>query len=279
MRIGVSGASGALGRGVVQELRRRAGGHDLVAISRTPNTANGVEGRLGDYDRPETLTSAYVGLDRLLLIPSPDLRPGVLSTQILAGIDAAVACDVSQILLLSGAGTRRASGYADHWTGEQRLVRSDAKAWTILRMNFFAETFVDLAKMSLATGVLPALSESRVAFVSRDDVAAALAGALLKDGQDGATFNLSGPVGVTGHERAALVAQASGKPLTFTIVPEVQLRAGLAQTDLPDFLVDGFVAMQQAFSNGAYDILTGDTERLSGRPPRPLGDVLAASFA
>lgn len=71
---------------------------------------------------------------------------------------------------------------------------------------------------------------------------------------------MSGPVGVSGGKRAALVSQASGKPLTFTIMSEVQLRAGLAQTGLPEFLADGLVAMQQAFSNGAYDIVTGDTE-------------------
>jgi len=279
MKIGVGGASGAVGRAVVDELGRRAPGQEIVAISRTPDTADRVEARLGDYDKPETLTSAYAGLDRLLLIPSADLRPGVLSTQVVAGIDAAVAAGVGQIFLLSGSGARRASGYADHWTGEQRLIRSDAKAWTILRMNFFSETFADLAKMSLGHGMLPGLSESQVAFVSKQDVAAALAGSLFTEGQDGMTYNLSGPFGVSGAEGAALVSEASGKPLAFTIVTEPQFRAGLAQASLPDFLVDGFAAMQAAFSNGAYDMVTGDVERLAGRAPKPLRDVLAQELA
>ena len=66
MKIGVSGASGKLGQGVLRELAARAQGHTIVAISRTPEKAgSGVEGRLGDYDQPETLAQAYAGLDRL----------------------------------------------------------------------------------------------------------------------------------------------------------------------------------------------------------------------
>lgn len=276
MDIGVSGASGHLGKAILAELANRATGHKLIAISRTPDrVASSVEGRLGDYDRPGTLMEAYAGLDRLLLIPSPDLRPGVLGSQICAAVDAAVAAGVGQIFLLSGSGTRRASGYADHWTGEQRLIGSAAAAWTILRMGFFAETFADLAKMSLDTGGLPGLSENKVAFVSKEDVAAAVAGCLVTEEHAGATYTLSGPVAVSGAERVAVVSDLSGRPLSSMVLTEEQFRLGLVQANLPDFLVDGFVGMQRAFSNGAYDIVTGDVERLSGQAPRTLRAALA----
>ena len=280
MNIGISGASGQLGSAVLAELAKRAGGHKLVAVSRTPDgVPPGAEGRLGDYDDPRTLAGAYAGLDRLLLIPSADLRPGVLSTQISAAIDAAVEAGVGQIFLMSGSGARRASGYADHWTGEQQLVGSKAKAWTILRMGFFAETFAELAKMGLESGMLPGLSENQVAFVSKQDVAAAVAGCLMTEEHAGATYNLSGPAGISGVERAAMVSHASGRPLSFVVLTEEQFRGGLAQANLPGFLVDGFVAMQKAFSNGAFNIVTGDIERLSGQAPRALQTALAASWA
>ena len=279
MKIGVSGASGALGRMVVDELVQRAIGHTVVAISRTPATTGAVEARLGDFDRPETLYDAYSGLDRLLLIPSPDLQPGVIPRQIATGIDVAAAVGVGHIVLMSGSGTRRASGYADHWTGEQHLIRSDAAAWTIARLNFFAETFAELARMSLVTGVLPGLSENRVAFLAKADAAAALASVLVADDQAGLTLNLSGPVAVTGVDRAALVGALTGHTLNFEILDEAQFRAGMAQAGMPAFLVDGFTAMQRAFSLGAYDIVTGDVERLSGRTPRSLRAALADAFA
>ena len=79
---------------------------------------------------------------------------------------------------MSAVGTRQeeepARG-ASYWRGEQHLIAT-APAWTILRMNFYAEAFVQLAQAALGQGVLPGLAENRVAFVARDDVAAAAAG-------------------------------------------------------------------------------------------------------
>src|ERR1700733_970663 len=66
MKIGVSGASGHLGKAVVSELLQRADGHEVVAISRTPGTiSGGAQGRFGDYDQPDSLAKAYAGVDRL----------------------------------------------------------------------------------------------------------------------------------------------------------------------------------------------------------------------
>jgi NAD(P)H dehydrogenase (quinone) len=77
MKIGVSGASGHLGKAVVSELLRRDGGHEVVAITRTPETVNGpARARFGDYNRLESLSEAYAGLDRLLIVTTVDPEPG-----------------------------------------------------------------------------------------------------------------------------------------------------------------------------------------------------------
>ena len=61
-KIGVSGASGQLGRAVVSELLLRGGGHEVVAITRTPEAGSGpAQRRFGDYNRPESLAEAYAG--------------------------------------------------------------------------------------------------------------------------------------------------------------------------------------------------------------------------
>jgi NAD(P)H dehydrogenase (quinone) len=108
MKIGVSGASGHLGSATVAELLQRAGGHEVVAISRTPRTiAAPGDGRFGDYNRPESLAEAYVGLDRLLIISTADGEPGKRGAQNVAAIDAAVRAGVKHIVFMSAAGTRR----------------------------------------------------------------------------------------------------------------------------------------------------------------------------
>jgi len=279
MRIGVSGASGHLGRAVVSELLRRSGGHDVVAITRTPETVSGAaRGRFGDYNRPESLAEAYAGLDRLLIIPT--LEPGKRAVQNVAAIDAAVRASVKHIVFMSTAGTRQEEEpalSASYWRGEQRLITT-APTWTILRMNFYAESFVQQAQASLGQGVLTGLAENRVAFVARDDVAAAAAGILIGYGHSGAIYNATGPERLSGAERAALIGEVTGRQVAFLTLPEEQLRAGLTHAGLPAEVVTIVISIQASFARGAFDIVSGDVERLGGRPPKRLRDVLAAAL-
>jgi NAD(P)H dehydrogenase (quinone) len=279
MKIGVSGASGHLGRAVVSELLQRPGGHEVAAITRTPDTVSGpAQGRFGDYDRPESLAAAYAGLDRLLIITTVD--PEKRGAQNIAAIDAAVRAGVKHIVFTSAAGTRKeeepALG-ASYWRGEQHLIAT-APAWTILRMNFYAEALVQLAQASLAQGVLTGLAENRVAFVARGDVAAAAAGILIGDGHAGAIYNATGPERLSGAERASLIAKITGRPLAFLAITEEQLRAGLTQAGLPVGVVNTVINLQTSFAAGEFDIVTGDVERLGGRPPKPLRDVLTGAL-
>src|SRR6266700_2419355 len=100
MRIGVSGASGHLGRAVVSELLQRPDGHEVVAITRTPETVSGpAQRRFGDCNRPESLAAAYAGLDRLRIMPTVD--PVRRAAQNVAAIDAAVRASVKHILFMS----------------------------------------------------------------------------------------------------------------------------------------------------------------------------------
>jgi NAD(P)H dehydrogenase (quinone) len=281
MKIGVSGASGHLGRAVVSELLSRPGGHEVVAITRTPETVSAkAEARFGDYDRPESLAEAYAGLDRLLIITTVDPVPGKRGAQNVAAIDAAVKAGVKHIVFMSAVGTRQedepARG-ASYWRGEQHLIAT-APAWTILRMNFYAEAFLQLAQAALGQGALTGLAENQAAFVARDDVAAAAAGILIGDGHAGAIYNATGPERLSGAERAGLIAEITGRPLAFRIITEAQLRAGLTQAGLPAGAVNTVVSIQASFAAGAFDIVTGDVERLGGRPPTPLRDVLAGAL-
>lgn len=280
MIIGVSGASGNLGKAIVRELQERNQGHKIVAISRTPSTSGGVEGRTGDYDKPETLATAYAGLDKVILIPTSDLRPGVRGSQNEAAIAAAVAAGVKHIVLLSAAGTREQAEPAfgaSYWRGERALIKS-ARQWTILRMNYYAEALAQEAQSSAASGNLTGFAENKVAFVGREDVAAAAAGIVLAEGHAGAIYNATGAKSYTGAERAALVSEALGKQLGFSLIPVEVLQGGMSQMGLPDFVINAIVDIQQDFAAGAFDVVTGDVEKLAGRKPQDLRDLLVANL-
>lgn len=280
MKIGVSGASGQLGSAVVQALAETVSAKNLVAISRTPKTDLSYAGRLGDYDQSETLVAAYQGLDRLLLIPGADLRPGIRSRQMLAAVDAAAHAQVGHVFLLSATGTQRegeSAVGAAYWHSEQALIKSAIPAWTILRMSYFSETLVEEVRMSLTAGGLAALEDSRVSFVSRGDVAKAAAAALTSEGHEGAIYQLTGPETLRGKAVCRLVAQHIQRPFSLNVMRAEVLRAGLLKTGLPEVVADAVVSMKTRQARGAYDIVSGDIVRLTGGTPCSLAEILAST--
>src|ERR1700681_400648 len=134
------------------------------------------------------------------------------------------------------------------------------------------------ATKAVADNFATGLAENRAAFVARDDVAAAAAGILMGEGHAGAIYNATGPERLSGAARAAVVAEITGRPFAFRILTEEQLRAGLAQAGLPAEAVNTVVGIQASFAAGAFDIVTGDVERLGGRRPKPLRDLLAQTL-
>lgn len=281
MKIGISGASGKLGAATVAALKLHAPDAQLVGISRSPDkvSALGIEARFGDFDQPDSLTTAFAGLERLLIIPSGDMRPGVRATQGHDAIQRAVDAGVGHVVFTSALGTRAAEIphlWQSYFVPEQTLMRL-AKKWTILRMAYYAEAFIDEVRMSLPGGVHAATSNTPVNFVARDDVAAAAAGILVGEGHHGAIYQATGPAALDGVARAALVAQVTGKRFAFAAISDAQYREGLAAAGLPPFLVDAVLGIQDMWSVGGFDVTTGDVERLAGRPPQSLEDALRSA--
>ncbi|NBW08640.1 MAG: SDR family NAD(P)-dependent oxidoreductase [Caulobacteraceae bacterium] len=279
MKIGVSGASGKLGAGVLDHLGKRSG-IELVGVSRTPSPTAGYETRFGDYDTPESLDAAYAGLDRLLIIPTVALAPGQRAQQNLAAIDAANRAGVGHVVFMSSAGTRARQEpdvWASYFAAEQHLMRT-ARTWSVLRMNYYAESFADEAKAALAQGALVGLGENRVAFVSRDDLAAAAAGLLAGEGHGGAIYTGTGPRTWSGAGRAELAAKLGGKPLSHVVLTRDALQTKFLEAGLPAHVVEVVLSIRAGFVAGGFDIVTGDIEMLSGRTPRSLEDVLTEAF-
>jgi NAD(P)H dehydrogenase (quinone) len=283
MKVGVSGASGQLGSATLKYLRERLPGGQVVGISRTPQKVStpGVEARFGDFDRPESLSNAFAGLDKVLIIPTIDMRPGVRAVQNTTAINAAVKAGVEHVVFVSSLGTRWAEVphlWETYFAPEQALMRT-AKKWSILRMAYYAESLIQEAQMSLSTGVLAATALTPVNFVARDDLAAAAAGLLATEGEHhGAIYQGTGPAALAGPEWTAILSKAAGKPLAFVQVTPEQLGEGLKAAGLPPPIVDAVLSIKSMWAVGGFDVTTGDIERLSGRKPRSLADVAATAF-
>ncbi|GAB2442946.1 NAD(P)H-binding protein [Streptosporangium sandarakinum] len=231
--IAVSAASGALGRLVIAHLRTRA---EVVAVVRDPGRApEGVPVRRGDYDDPASLREAFDGIDRLLLISSPELDTARRIGQHLAAVAAAKDAGVGAVVFTSflGADTA-ATGLTEAYHATERAVLGSGLPYTILRHPFYGDPFVP----RVSGGELTASTGGRglnTAF--RSDLAEAAANVLTGEGHLGRAYDLTGPL--WSHPE---VAAALGVP--YREVPDAgpgamswinaQVRAGLLERQTPD---------------------------------------------
>jgi len=283
MTIGITGAGGQLGGSVLNELLSRgAKPAEIVAITRSPEklatfAAKGITVRAGDFDAPAGLAAAFKGIDTLLIIPTSDLRPGKRTPQHQAAVDAAKAAGVRHVVYVSTVAVRPGQDLLQsHHDTEQAVFASGLK-WTIARMGLYWENLLHGAlQHALSSGVFAATGTAPIANLSRDDIAAALAGLLLGQGHEGAVYHLTGAAALTPAEIAATIGKVFGKPVQVAAVTDAQYAGALKAAGMPDFYVDALLALEQTGAKGMLDLVTGDVERLSGKKPRAFADFLGA---
>src|SRR5918996_3118731 len=210
MTLGITGASGNLGRLTTEALLERVDPGDVVLVTRTPSklsevAARRAELRHGDFSDPSTLDPAFAGIDRLLVISTDVIRERVPGH--LAAVDAARRAGVSHVLYTSGikpVPENPAVVAADHGATEEGL-RDSGLEWSFLRNSLYAEYQVPTASQAIASGRHVYNSgDGGVSYVSRADCAAAAAGALTGAAQPGRAYDITGPEAITAAELAAL---------------------------------------------------------------------------
>ncbi|WP_426514255.1 NAD(P)H-binding protein [Dactylosporangium sp. McL0621] len=200
--IAVTGATGALGRLVLERLRERVPRERIVAVVRDPGRIDGVEARRGDYDEPESLAAAFAGVDRLLLISSPELDPARRVAQHRNAIAAAGHVKLLAYTSLLGA-ERAGPGVTEAHHATEALIRAAGVPYTMLRNPFYTEAFAhpglrERSELSSGTG------GRGLNTATRADLAEAAAAVLTGDGPGGRAHDLTGPLW-TYPELAALL--------------------------------------------------------------------------
>ena len=285
MRIVITGASGQLGRRVTEELLERVAPSDLILVTRTPDSlaehaARGADVRAGDFTDPSSLRAAFAGGDRMLLISTDAIGARVQPQR--DAIDAAVAAGIRHIAYTSIVNPDPASNPAaavpDHRATEDKL-RESGLAWTFLRNSVYADLEAGSQAGALATGQLFTNGgEGSVAYVARDDCAAAAAAVLATDGHEGKAYDITGPERLDADARAAAFAELGGAPVEVIHVDDAAYAAGMAEaTGMPLPVAELYATFGTATRIGALDALSDDFETLTGRAPRSLRDVLTAA--
>jgi len=231
----VHGATGHLGRYVVDELLAR--GHpkaNIVTPVRKPDEesakglkALGVKVVKGDLHDQPSLEAAYQGAHSIVFIPiTGSAIDRVKATEY--SLAAARSAKVKRFIAVSAGNGKvdSANILQSSYVHLEAAVRSAGVPWLIVKMGLYAENYDRDYKAAATTGVLtfPTKPYSRLALITRRDIATGIAAAVLKWDLVEREFTLSGPTAPSFEELAAAIGKITGKKVLFkeVTVPEYQ---------------------------------------------------------
>jgi NAD(P)H dehydrogenase (quinone) len=278
--IAITGATGQLGRLVVEKLKQRVPAAQIVALVRTPQKAGnlGVETRAADYAKTETLAKALEGIDTLLLISSNEL--GQRAMQHRNVIEAAKQAGVKRIVYTSllHADTSFLSLAGEHLQTEADL-KTCGVAFTLLRNGWYTENYTGSVAGALVSGAfIGSANDGRIASAPRADYAEAAVAVLTHDAHEGKVYELAGDTAWTLSDLAAEISRQTGKNIPYKNLPEADYAAALVGAGVPEPLAAALASWDVAASNGALFDDGHQLATLIGRATTPLSVTVAAAL-
>jgi len=281
MKIGVTGATGQLGRHVVEKLKVKVSANSVVALVRTPEKAAdlGVEARAFDYTKPDSLAVSLQGIDTLLLISGNEL--GQRLPQHKAVIKAAKQAGVKRIVYTSILHADKSPlMLSEEHLATEVAIKESGLAYTILRNGWYTENYTGSAKGAIGAGAfIGCAGDGKIASATRVDYAEAAAVVLADNGHENKTYELAGDTAYTLTELAAEISRQTGKTIPYNNLSEKAYADILKSFGLPEEVAHMLADSDTGASRGG---LFDDAKQLSsliGRPTTPLASVLAKAIA
>jgi NAD(P)H dehydrogenase (quinone) len=281
--IGVTGATGALGRRVVDRLA--ASGHRplrlIVRDAERPPRVPGAEvvANPGGYADPAGFRAALDGVHTLYLVSAAEAEDRL--QQHLAAVDAAAAAGVRRIVYTSFVGARHDATFTlvrQHFATERAIAATGVRH-TFLRHNMYADFVPFFATPENGRAVIAApAGDGRTGFVSRDDLADVGAAVLLRDDDelDGQALDVTGPEALTLAEAAQVLTDVTGRPVEYRPQTVEEAWATRRPSGHPDWEIEGWVTSYLAIAAGELAKVTDVVPRLTGRPARTVAEHLRA---
>ncbi|MGX1785905.1 NAD(P)H-binding protein [Bosea sp. NPDC055332] len=282
----VTGATGHVGGAVVGRLVSL--GHDVVAMVRDRRTAverlpPEVALRVADYEDTSALRRAFAGIDEVVLVSSDGDANAVMRHHANA-IGAAAAAGARHIVFTSivDVGDQSPFYFAPVYRDAERRLAACGVPTTILRCGLYCEFILDhWLSSSLASGelALPA-GGGRVAPISRDDVAAAVAAVAANPDKTANIHALTGRLALGFDEMTATYGETVASQVSYRPCTVDEYRT-LASAELDDPWPSAFSTLCASIAEGRYSGVSDDFSVLTGRAPESFRDFVrrAASAA
>jgi uncharacterized protein YbjT (DUF2867 family) len=278
MTILVIGGTGTVGSQVTARLAGE--GLPVRCMSRwqanIESLPDGVDGRIGDLNKPATLRPVFAGVDKVFLV-TPLSQNETL--QGVAAVDAAKAAGVKKIVYMS-VPMPQGSGHIPHFRSKvpiEDAVRASGIAYTLLRPNnlFQNDHWCQAAIMVYNTYPQP-IGTVGLNRIDARDVADAAVNALLHDEYDGQDYAIHGAVTYTGADVAAVFGRHLKRDVRYG-GDDLDAWAKQSQHMMPAWMVQDLRVMYQFFQQ--HGLIATDTElarqrALVGHAPRGFDDFV-----
>ncbi len=277
MKIGVTGATGQLGRLVVEKLKEKTSVNNITALVRSPQKATdlGVEVREFDYDQQEKLSVSLAGIDKLLLISGSEI--GQRTRQHTNVIEAAKNAGVKLIAYTSLLRADKSSlVLADEHVSTEEVLKQSGIPFVLLRHGWYTENYTSSLADVIALGTLYGSSaDGKISSATREDFAEGAATVLTTDGHEGKIYELAGDESFTMIEYAAEISRQTGKDIPYVNLPVEEYAQALAKAGLPNGLAQFFAGTHVSTEKGDLFDAGHQLSKLIGRPTTSLRKAIS----
>ncbi len=272
----VTGATGTVGSEVVKQLSARgasirAGCHTLSKADKIRGP--GVEIVEVDYLKPETIESAFKGVEKLFLL-TPLVENMVEMTARL--VAEAKKAGVQHIVKLSNNQDLGADAEAKippiRWHRQaEKIVEESGIPYTFLRpIDGFMQNFIWFYGQTIKAqnAIYTAAGEGKQGIVDARDMAAVAVEALTGDGHEGKVYPISGPEAISDNQAAEILSEVLGRKISHVNLSEEDARKGFEEADLPDWMVNSGIEGDRLTREGRLSAVLPTVEEVTGKKPR-----------
>lgn len=286
-KILVTGATGGLGKAVVENLLKTERPDQLTVLARDPAKAadlqaQGVTVKQGDYNDYASLVAAFAGIDKLFLVSSNDIPNRV--AQHTNALNAAKEAGVKHVVYTSFQrktedGSSAAWFIAEAHLATEKLLKESGLAYTILRNALYFEVLPLFMGPVLETNTLylPA-GEGKCAYASRADMAAAGAAVLTGTGHENQSYELSTNEALSFGDIANILSDLSGKKIQYVSPSAEEFGTQLAAAGVPAEAIQMTAGFSVAIEQGEFNFPSTTLEKLLGRKPESAKEFLKAAY-
>jgi NAD(P)H dehydrogenase (quinone) len=285
MSIVITGATGQLGRHVIEALLQRdVPAAEIVATGRSIEKladfeARGVQVRPMDYSDPASVAQALKGASKVLLISGSEVGKRVDQHRTVIEAAKAEGVDLLAYTSVANADTTGMKLAAEHQATEA-ILKDAGLPFAILRNGWYLENYTDQLPGTLAQGALAgSAGEGKVSAASRADYAEAAAAVLVAEDQAGKVYELGGDHAFTLSELAQEISAAANKPVAYQDLPAEDYAGLLAGFGIPRAFAESLADSDLGIARGDLLVSGSDLRTLIGRPTTPMSDSVRSALA